>query len=158
MPPSQERESGSVQENYTGIPKIKDKDFKVAYVRSSGPGGQKTNKTSTKAFARLPIDDVGFSPEQLRTLKTKLGGHINEEGMLWADCDVHRNQKQNKAEVILRMRGWIAEALKPEIPRVPTKPTRASQERRVQEEMNERRKNAERRAGRQIGKSKGDEY
>jgi protein subunit release factor B len=105
----------------------------------------------------LRLDNVGFTPEQLRTLQIKLANKINDEGFLYADCNTQRSQTQNKVEVIARMRGWIEEALTPEIERKPTKPTHGSQVRRLETETILKEKKQNRREGKQLVRRGHDE-
>jgi ribosome-associated protein len=109
-------------------------EYSIEYVRSSGPGGQKVNKTSSKAVLRWNVDkSLSFTPVEKAVIKTRLTNRINKEGEIVLDSDRQRSQFQNKENVIKLLRDIIAEALKPEVPRVATKPTYSSKLRRLDE-------------------------
>ena len=144
-------------ERHPDLPDIPDERFIVTFVRAGGAGGQKVNKTSSKAFARLKLDEF-FSPEQQQAIRSRYAKQVNDEGFLWADCDTQRSQSQNKAEVIARMRRWIEIALTPEIERKPTKPTYGSKMRRLDTKTLEGKKKQSRREGKQVSKRGQDDY
>ena len=113
---------------------IPESEYVITFVRSSGPGGQKVNKTSSKAELRWSLArSTFFDEEQEAVLRIKLKNRINKEDELVLASDQHRSQLQNRAAVVERLNELVAEALEPEIERKATKPTKGSQERRMAE-------------------------
>ncbi|MDO8617663.1 MAG: alternative ribosome rescue aminoacyl-tRNA hydrolase ArfB [Candidatus Uhrbacteria bacterium] len=107
-------------------------ELRFTYVGSRGPGGQNVNKTATKVQVRWHIESsTGFTMEEKQILQTRL--KTNEAGEMVLSCDETRSQPQNKKKVIARLHALVTEALKPEIERIASRPTKGSQERRVTE-------------------------
>ena len=73
-----------------------------------------------------------FDDVQKRTLQEKLANKINAEGYLQVKSQVHRSQLSNKEEVIKKIHALIENALKKVKKRVPTKPSKASKEKRIE--------------------------
>ena len=102
--------------------------------RSSGPGGQHVNKTSTRITLRF---DVARSPSLsdvarnriLERLATRIGG----DGVLRVISQKHRSQDANRRESIARFVELLRAALAERRPRRPTRATQGSQERRIRE-------------------------
>ena len=104
------------------------------YSRSSGPGGQKVNKTETRVEARLNVlKSQAFSDNQKQRLIEKLGSRINREGELVLFSEKFRSRLQNQKQVFLVLCGEIEEALTQPRPRKKTKPPRTAVEARLKE-------------------------
>lgn len=71
--------------------------------RSSGPGGQHVNKTSTRVELYWTLDDSkGLSIEEKDYLKEKLTNRLNKEGVLTLSASATRSQFKNKKAVIAK--------------------------------------------------------
>jgi ribosome-associated protein len=104
----------------------------MTFSRSSGPGGQNVNKLNTKASIFVPIASArGISEEERARLKAKLAGKLAEGEVLVIQVQDTRSQLQNREIAVERAIRIFEGALKREKPRRPTKPTRASKERRL---------------------------
>lgn len=111
---------------------IPEREYTVKFARSGGKGGQNVNKVSSKAQLRWKVNDSNvLNAEQkvmiIRELRTK----INIRGELVIDSEEERDQLQNKRRAVEKLHDMVNEALIPEEERIPTKPTRSSQERRL---------------------------
>ncbi len=101
------------------------------FSRSSGPGGQGVNTADSRVELLL---DVGSSPSLApyrdRAL-ARLAGRLSH-GVLCVTASEHRSQLRNREEAARRMALLLSEAIAPP-PRArrPTKPTRASVDRRL---------------------------
>lgn len=72
--------------------------------RSSGPGGQHANKTSSRVELYWSIKDTtAFSETQLELLQVKLAHRITKEGVLQLASQTSRSQHKNKEDVIKRL-------------------------------------------------------
>ncbi len=112
--------------------------------RSRGAGGQNVNKVETKAVAILKLESCTlFSEEQLERILKRLQNRINQRGELRVSCEETRSQLENKKRALRKMVKLIREALQEEKERIPTKPTRASREKRLREKRkrSEKKKN-----------------
>jgi ribosome-associated protein len=73
-----------------------------------------------------------LSEEQKDVVHKKLAAKINSEGFLQVKSQVHRSQLQNKEEVVKKMNALLAQALKKEIKRIATKPSKAAKQKRLE--------------------------
>jgi ribosome-associated protein len=94
--------------------------------RSSGPGGQHANVTASRVEASF---DVAHSPtlseEQRARIASRLGPRVT------ASAQDTRSQHRNRELALERLAARLAHALEVRRPRTKTRPTRASQRRRV---------------------------
>lgn len=96
--------------------------------RSSGPGGQHANTAETRVEAVFDVDaSTALSEAQKRRVTAKVGP------VLRAVSQDERSQLRNRELAVDRLVARLAEALRVERRRVPTKPTRASKEQRLSE-------------------------
>jgi ribosome-associated protein len=102
------------------------------FVRSSGPGGQRVNKASTKAVLHW---DLGASPSVPEAVRRRVIGRnrrrINRDGQLVITSQRFRDQGRNVADCLEKLRRILAEAAVTPKKRKPTRPTRASQQKRL---------------------------
>jgi ribosome-associated protein len=95
--------------------------------RSSGPGGQHAQKTETRVEAVFDVEaSSALSARQKQRVVAKAGP------VLRAVAQDERSQLRNKQLAIDRLVSALREALRVERPRVPTRPTAASRERRLE--------------------------
>jgi ribosome-associated protein len=94
--------------------------------RSSGPGGQHAQKSETRVEAVFDVEaSAALTPGQKRRVVRKAGP------VLRAVAQDERSQLRNKELATERLVGVLREALHVERKRVPTKPSQAAKERRL---------------------------
>ncbi len=107
-------------------------EIQFRFVRSSGPGGQHVNKSSTQVEL---LFDVLHSPSlteaQRQRLLTKLKNDIDTDGVLHLSEQSERSQFQNKQQVTEKFKSILAAALHVPKHRKPTRPSKASKEKRL---------------------------
>ena len=101
-------------------------ELQFRFSRSSGPGGQHANKVSTRVDLRF---DVARSPSLGPRQRARLIDRLGPEVRIVADDE--RSQIRNRQVAVQRFRDRMAEALRVETPRRPTRPSRAAKERRL---------------------------
>lgn len=103
-----------------------------SFARASGPGGQHVNTTDSAVMLRF---DVANSPGLPDAVKQRLaalaGSRLTREGVLVLRSEGARSQLLNRQEVRERLLDLVREATIVPKKRRPTKPTKASQKRRV---------------------------
>ena len=99
---------------------------------SGGPGGQHANRSNTRVELVWNLDGSdALGPRQKARVRRRLRTRVEADGSLRVVADEHRSQAQNRREALARLAGLVAAALEVPKQRVPTRPSRASQRRRV---------------------------
>jgi len=106
---------------------ISDADLTWRFSRSSGPGGQSVNTTDTRVQLSFDLAGSDAFPDKLKQrMRTRLGDQVV---VVAAE---HRSQLRNRRAAEDRLAELLEEAMKPPPPpRVPTKPSKGSQQRRI---------------------------
>ncbi|AUI52399.1 alternative ribosome rescue aminoacyl-tRNA hydrolase ArfB [Arthrobacter crystallopoietes] len=103
------------------------------FSRSSGPGGQHVNTSDSRVELSWSIaDSAALSEEQRLMLVTRLGPRLIA-GVITVTASERRSQLRNREIALAKLADLVAEGLAPEAARRrATKPTRASNRRRLQ--------------------------
>jgi ribosome-associated protein len=110
------------------------------FSRSGGPGGQHANTSDTRAEVRFDVaGSPSLGPRQRARLLERLGPEVR---VVASD---ERSQARNRELALQRLAERLADALRVGVPRRPTKPTRASQQRRLEQKRRQSSRKAERR-------------
>ena len=103
-------------------------EIELRYSRSSGPGGQHAQKSETRVEAVFDVEaSASLSAAQKRRVVARAGP------VLRAVAQDERSQARNRELAVERLVAKLAEALRVERRRRPTRPTAASRERRLAE-------------------------
>ena len=103
-------------------------EIELRFSRSSGPGGQHAQKTETRVEAVFDVEaSTALSEAQKRRVAARVGPVIR------AVAQDERSQARNRELAVDRLVEQLREALRVRRKRVPTAPTAASRERRLEE-------------------------
>jgi ribosome-associated protein len=111
---------------------LDEREVEERFIRASGPGGQKVNKTSTAVELRFDAAGSPSLPEDVRArLLTLAGRRASGEGVIVINAQRHRSQDRNREDALARLIALIDEACFVQKARRPTKTPRAQRARRT---------------------------
>jgi len=110
---------------------IPDTELEMTFSTSGGPGGQHANRAATRAILAFDLEASAVFADHLKArMRANLGQRL-VNGRIVVSVDESRSQWRNRQIARARMRELLTESLKERSRRRPTRPTRASQKRRV---------------------------
>jgi ribosome-associated protein len=111
---------------------VPERELHWRFSRSSGPGGQSVNTSDSRVELSLDVDHTtALNDVVRRRAQTRLAARL-VDGVITVTASEHRSQLRNREAAELRLAQLIREAIAPGPPRRrPTKPSRASQVRRL---------------------------
>lgn len=111
---------------------LDERELRFEFIRASGPGGQKVNKSSTAVQLRFDVVRSPVLPEEVRSRLIAIAGRrLSEEGILVIEARRFRSQDQNRQDAVDRLSALIRQACRKPRRRRPTRPSAAARERRV---------------------------
>ena len=110
---------------------IPDSELTITAIRAQGAGGQHVNKTSTAIHLRFDIRASSL-PEYYKERLLEANHHlISADGVIIIKAQEYRSQEMNREAAIARLVAVIQTLTAEQKSRRPTRPTRASKERRL---------------------------
>lgn len=113
---------------------IDERELEERFIRSSGPGGQNVNKVSTAVELRFDVRSSPSLPADVAVRLMRLAGsRLTDEGVLVIRAERFRTQERNRDDARERLIELIRKAAVAPKRRIPTRPTRASKTKRLED-------------------------
>jgi ribosome-associated protein len=111
---------------------IPDSEIDIHAMRAQGAGGQHVNKVSSAIHLQFDVAASSLPPLYKEGLLKLKDHRISEEGVVTIKAQQYRSQEQNREDALARLSELIQSVAIPRKKRRATKPTKGSQNRRIE--------------------------
>ena len=109
-----------------------DDELVMTAVTSQGPGGQNVNRVATAVQLRFDAARSSLPERVKERLLTLRDRRMTKDGVIVIRAQRFRSRERNREDAVDRLRGMIEKALAVPAERKKTKPSRASNRRRLE--------------------------
>ncbi|MCG8564315.1 MAG: aminoacyl-tRNA hydrolase [Desulfobacterales bacterium] len=110
---------------------IPETEIRFDAIRASGPGGQNVNKVSSAVHLRFDIAQSSLPQHVKERLLNLKDSRISKTGTLVIKAQQFRTREKNKEDALERLRALVQKASIRQKNRRPTRPTRSSKQKRL---------------------------
>lgn len=113
-------------------------EIEISFTRSSGPGGQHVNKTSTQAELSFDLaHSPSLSEDDRAWLLLRLASKLDSEGRLRITSQTYRSQLRNKNAALEKLASILGSALVRPKARKKSRPSKTAKENRLRSKKKE---------------------
>ena len=113
-------------------PLVAESEVEFTAVRAQGAGGQNVNKVSSAVHLRFDVAASSLPQAVKARLLGSADRRVSAEGVIVIKAQRHRSQDLNRRDALDRLNALVARAAEVPLVRKPTRPTRASRQRRLE--------------------------
>jgi len=114
------------------VPVVAESEVEFSAVRAQGAGGQNVNKVSSAVHLRFDVAASSLPEAVKERLLASADRRVSDEGVVVIKAQRHRSQDLNRRDALDRLNTLVARAAAVPLVRKPTRPTRASRQRRLE--------------------------
>ena len=116
----------------TGRVSIPEEEVQIRAIRAQGAGGQNVNKVSSAVHLRFDIGQSSLPAVYKERLLALRDARITAAGVVVIKAQQYRSLEKNREQALLRLRALIKRAVVAPKKRKPSRPTAASQIKRLE--------------------------